>query len=97
MNKILKNAYTRFWVPVMGRLISKMIPLFEGKPPEKKPTYDIDGDKFKWGTFNYSGKPPPWQYPTAREFISISFWDLFILFDFRYFVVLSMHDALDDV
>ena len=45
MNKILKNAYTRFWVPVMGRLISKMIPFLEGKPPEKTPTYDIDGDQ----------------------------------------------------
>ena len=25
------------------------------------------------------------------------FFDLFILFDFRYFVVLSIHEALDDV
>ena len=45
----------------------------------------------------YSGKEPPWQYPTARELISISVLDLFILFDFSYFVVLSMHEALDDV
>ena len=47
MNKILKNAYTRFWVPVMGWLISKLIPLLEGKPPEKTPTYDIDGKNLK--------------------------------------------------
>ncbi len=47
MSKILKNAYTRFWVPVMGRLVSKLIPLLEGKAPEKSPTYDIDGDKLK--------------------------------------------------
>ena len=47
MNKILKKAYTRFWVPVMGRLVSKLIPLLEGKSPEKTPTYDIDGDKSK--------------------------------------------------
>tara|TARA_Y100001968_G_C19209692_1_gene644113 strand:+ start:460 stop:603 length:144 start_codon:yes stop_codon:yes gene_type:complete len=47
MNKILKNAYKRFWVPVMGRLVSKLIPLFEGKPPEKAPTYDIDRDNCK--------------------------------------------------
>ncbi len=42
MNKILKNAYTRFWVPVMGRFVSKLIPLIEGKAPNKTPTYDID-------------------------------------------------------
>ena len=47
MNKLLKNAYARFWVPVMGRLVSRLIPLLEGKPPEKTPTYDIDGDKSK--------------------------------------------------
>ena len=47
MNKILENAYTKFWVPVMGKLISKLIPLIEGKSPEKQPTYDIDRDKSK--------------------------------------------------
>ncbi len=47
MNKLLKKAYARFWVPVMGRFVSKLIPLFEGKPPEKQPTYDINGDKCK--------------------------------------------------
>ena len=47
MNKLLKNAYTRFWVPVMGRLVSNFIPLLEGKAPEKAPKYDIDGDKCK--------------------------------------------------
>ena len=46
MNKLLKNAYVRFWVPVMGRIISRLIPIVEGKPPNKKPTYDIDRDKF---------------------------------------------------
>ena len=47
MNTLLKNAYKRFWVPVMGRFVSKLIPLFEGKPPEKPPTYDIDCEKYK--------------------------------------------------
>tara|TARA_B100000945_G_scaffold292268_1_gene267397 strand:- start:462 stop:605 length:144 start_codon:yes stop_codon:yes gene_type:complete len=47
MNKILKKVYKEFWVPVLGRIISKFIPLLEGKAPEEKPTYDIDGDKFK--------------------------------------------------
>ena len=47
MNKILKIAYSRFWVPVMGRFISKLIPLLEGKTPEKPPTYDIAGEKYK--------------------------------------------------
>ena len=47
MNKILKNAYIHFWVPVMGRFISGLIPLLEGKAPEKKPTYDIDGVRKK--------------------------------------------------
>ena len=47
MNKILKDAYARFWVPVMGRFISKFIPLLEGKPPVKESTYDIDGEKSK--------------------------------------------------
>ena len=42
---MLKSAYKKLWVPVMGRLISTLIPLFEGKVPNKKPTYDIDGDK----------------------------------------------------
>ena len=45
MNKILKDSYKKFWVPVMGRLVSKLIPLFEGKAPKELPTYDIDGDK----------------------------------------------------
>ena len=45
MNKILKNAYKNFWVPTMGRLTSILIPLLEGRKPEKIPTYDIDGDK----------------------------------------------------
>tara|TARA_E500000331_G_C16696208_1_gene471864 strand:- start:46 stop:189 length:144 start_codon:yes stop_codon:yes gene_type:complete len=47
MNKILKNAYARYWVPVMGRFVSKFIPLLEGKSPEKTPTYDIDGKNSK--------------------------------------------------
>ena len=42
---MLKSAYKRFWVPVMGRFVSRLIPLLEGKEPDKKPTYDIDGDK----------------------------------------------------
>ena len=44
---ILKNAYKTFWVPVMGRFISGLIPLLEGKAPEKNPTYDIDGVRKK--------------------------------------------------
>ncbi len=47
MFKVLKNAYKRFWVPVMGRLISKLIPFFEGAPPEKSPTFDIDHENYK--------------------------------------------------
>ena len=47
MSQILKKAYSKFWVPIMGRFISKFIPLLEGKAPEKSPTYDIDGDKSK--------------------------------------------------
>ena len=46
---------------------------------------------------DYFGKDPPWQYPTATELISISFWFLPRLFVFRYSLVFSMHDALDDV
>ena len=45
MNKILKSAYKNFWVPVMGRLVSGLIPLLEGKKPERISTYDIDGDR----------------------------------------------------
>ena len=41
---MLKSAYKKLWVPVMGRLLAKLIPLLEGKPPNKLPTYDIDGD-----------------------------------------------------
>ena len=47
MKKILKSAYKSFWVPVMGRFVSKLIPLLEGKAPQKLPTYDIDGEKYK--------------------------------------------------
>ena len=47
MKTILKNSYSKFWVPVMGRLVSKLIPLLEGKPPKKSPTYDIDDEKLK--------------------------------------------------
>ena len=44
---MLKSAYKKIWVPVMGRLISSLIPILEGKKPDKLPTYDIDGDKNK--------------------------------------------------
>ena len=47
MKKILNNAYKHFWVPVMGRLLSSLIPLLEGKEPTEIPTYDIDGAKEK--------------------------------------------------
>ena len=47
MVKILQKAYSNIWVPVLGRILSKLIPLVEGKSPEKTPTYDIDGDKDK--------------------------------------------------
>ena len=42
---MLKVAYKKFWVPVMGRIISRLIPMIEGKRPNKLPTYDIDGDQ----------------------------------------------------
>ena len=45
--KMLKSAYKRIWVPVMGRILSKLIPLIEGKPPRDLPNYDIDGDRKK--------------------------------------------------
>ena len=45
MISMLKFAYKNFWVPVMGRLLSSLIPLIEGKRTNEVPTYDIDGDK----------------------------------------------------
>ena len=42
---MLKNLYKRFWVPVMGRLLARLIPLLEGKSPNQLPTYDIDNEK----------------------------------------------------
>ena len=45
MKELLKSSYKKIWVPVMGRLISGLIPLIEGKAPHKLPTYDIDGDR----------------------------------------------------
>tara|TARA_B100001250_G_C19344029_1_gene590321 strand:+ start:473 stop:628 length:156 start_codon:yes stop_codon:yes gene_type:complete len=45
MENILKSAYKKIWVPVMGRILSILIPLIEGKAPNKLPTYDIDGDQ----------------------------------------------------
>ena len=59
---MLKGAYKRIWVPVMGRLISMLIPLIEGKATDTLPTYDIDGDKKdKEKLDNYFGNDPPWQ------------------------------------
>ena len=45
MEKLLKASYKNIWVPVMGRILSRLIPLLEGKPPNKLPTFDIDGDQ----------------------------------------------------
>tara|TARA_B100000902_G_scaffold310769_1_gene300460 strand:+ start:37 stop:192 length:156 start_codon:yes stop_codon:yes gene_type:complete len=45
MKQILKTSYKKIWVPVMGRILSILIPLLEGKAPNKIPTYDIDGDQ----------------------------------------------------
>ena len=42
---MLKSLYKIFWVPVMGRVLSRFITLLEGKPPRDLPTYDIDGEK----------------------------------------------------
>ena len=42
---MLKIAYKKFWVPVMGRLLARLIPFLEGKEPNDIPTYDIDNDK----------------------------------------------------
>ena len=42
---MLKDAYKKIWVPVMGRLITRLIPWIEGKPPSVLPTYDIDSDQ----------------------------------------------------
>ena len=47
MISMLKSAYKKIWVPILGRLLSKLIPLIEGKSPSKLPTYDIDGDHRK--------------------------------------------------
>ena len=42
---MLKKVYKRFWVQIMGRLLSRLIPLIEGKSPDILPTYDIDGEQ----------------------------------------------------
>ncbi len=42
---MLKNAYKRIWVPIMGRMLSILIPIIEGKSPSQMPTYDIDCDR----------------------------------------------------
>ena len=44
---MLKSAYKYLWVPIMGRLLTIFIPLLEGKPPNKSPTYDLDFGKNK--------------------------------------------------
>tara|TARA_B100000965_G_C19269002_1_gene616414 strand:+ start:549 stop:695 length:147 start_codon:yes stop_codon:yes gene_type:complete len=41
---MLNRSYKKIWVPVMGRILSTLIPLIEGKPAKDLPTYDIDGD-----------------------------------------------------
>ena len=45
MKKLLKTSYKKIWVPVMGRILSRLIPLLEGKTPNEIPTFDIDGDQ----------------------------------------------------
>ena len=45
MKKLLKTSYKKIWVPVMGRVLSILIPWIEGKAPKKIPTFDIDGDQ----------------------------------------------------
>tara|TARA_B100000700_G_scaffold330361_1_gene456203 strand:+ start:1912 stop:2055 length:144 start_codon:yes stop_codon:yes gene_type:complete len=42
---MLKFAYKKFWVPVMGRILAKVIPIIEGKKPDNLPTYDIDAER----------------------------------------------------
>jgi len=42
---MLKTVYKRIWVPVFGRLLSKFIPLLEGKPPTQLPTYYVDKEE----------------------------------------------------
>ena len=44
---MLNKAYKKFWVPIMGRILAKFIPMLEGGEPKQKPTYDIDGTKKK--------------------------------------------------
>ncbi len=43
-NTMLRKAYSKIWVPVMGRILSLFTILIEGKQPDKLPTYDIDKD-----------------------------------------------------
>ena len=43
----IQEEYKAAFLPVMGRLLAKLIPLLEGKTPKTLPTYDIDGDKSK--------------------------------------------------
>tara|TARA_Y100001968_G_C19308254_1_gene692759 strand:- start:254 stop:391 length:138 start_codon:yes stop_codon:yes gene_type:complete len=42
---MFKQLYKNVWVPILGRLLAKLIPIIEGKKPDKVPSYDIDGDK----------------------------------------------------
>jgi len=41
---MLKIAYKKLWVPIMGRFLSKFIPIIEGRKPKNNPTYDIDSE-----------------------------------------------------
>tara|TARA_Y100001968_G_scaffold16399_1_gene13070 strand:- start:328 stop:480 length:153 start_codon:yes stop_codon:yes gene_type:complete len=50
---MLKNAYKKLWVPLFGRLLSNFIPIIEGKPPEKSPTFDIDGEHSENSKINH--------------------------------------------
>ena len=42
---MLRSLYKKVWVPIMGKFLSVLIPLFEGKEPIEIPTYDIDREK----------------------------------------------------
>ncbi len=45
MPNLLATLYTRYWVPILGRFISILIPIIEGKKADKPPTYKLEENK----------------------------------------------------
>ena len=41
MIDFFRNIYSKYWVPILGRILNYFVPLIEGKKPKDNPTYKL--------------------------------------------------------